>query len=83
MAEITSPDFPGERLVVSENSLLAEKRTGKREELLAVTERELARIQAGGAAGAPSAAQRRGDRPSGRRGAGPAPHGQAFPDQHR
>src|SRR5580700_4718419 len=34
------------------------------------------------AAGAPSAARRRGDRPGGWRGAGTAPHGQAFPDQH-
>src|SRR5437773_4933765 len=34
------------------------------------------------AAGAQSAARRRGDRPGGRRSAGTAPHGQAFPDQH-
>jgi len=45
MAEITSPDFPGERLVVCKNPLLAEQRTRKRGELLAATETELTRIQ--------------------------------------
>ena len=46
MAEITSPDYPGERLVVCKNPLLAEERARKRAELLAVTENELARITA-------------------------------------
>ena len=46
MAEIASPDFPGERLVVCRNPLLAEERRRKREELLAATEKELLRIQA-------------------------------------
>jgi hypothetical protein len=46
MAEITSPDYPGERLVVCKNPLLAEERTRKRAELLAATEKELARIAA-------------------------------------
>jgi hypothetical protein len=46
MAEITSPDYPGERLVVCKNPLLAEERARKRAELLAVTEEELARIAA-------------------------------------
>src|SRR6201998_3543296 len=46
MAEITSPDYPGERLVVCKNPLLAEERARKREELLAVTEKDLARIAA-------------------------------------
>jgi hypothetical protein len=46
MAEITSPDYPGERLVVCRNPLLAEERARKRGELLAATERDLARIQA-------------------------------------
>src|ERR1700759_462905 len=45
MAEITSPDYPGERLVVCKNPLLAEERARKRTELLAATEKELARIQ--------------------------------------
>lgn len=45
MAEITSPDFPGERLVVCKNPLLAEERARKREELLSATEKDLARIR--------------------------------------
>ena len=44
MAEITCPDYPGERLVVCKNPLLAEERARKRDELLAITEKELARI---------------------------------------
>ena len=44
MAEITSPDYPSERLVVCKNPLLAEERARKRAELLAATEKELARI---------------------------------------
>ena len=46
IASITAPDFPGERLVVCRNPHLAAERTRKREELLAATERDLARIQA-------------------------------------
>jgi hypothetical protein len=46
LAEITSPDYPGERLVVCKNPLLAEERARKRTELLAATENELARIAA-------------------------------------
>src|ERR1700747_948076 len=46
MAEITSPDYPGERLVVCKNPLLAEERARKRAELLAATEKELARVAA-------------------------------------
>ncbi|MDB5395254.1 MAG: tra, partial [Rhodospirillales bacterium] len=39
----TSPDFPGERLVVCKNPLLAEERARKRGELLATTETDLSR----------------------------------------
>jgi transposase len=46
MASITSPDFPGERLIVCRNADLAAKRAHKRQELLDATERDLARIQA-------------------------------------
>jgi transposase len=46
MASITSPDFPGERLVVCRNPDLAAERTRTREDLLAATEKELARIKA-------------------------------------
>lgn len=44
LAEIASPDFPGERLVVCRNPLLAEERARKREALLAATEAELAKV---------------------------------------
>lgn len=44
MAEITSPDYPGQRLIVCRNPLLAEQRRHKRRELLEATERELAKI---------------------------------------
>jgi transposase len=47
LAEISAPDlFPGERLFVCRNRELAAERARKREELLAATERELARIEA-------------------------------------
>jgi transposase len=45
IASITSPDFPDERLVVCRNPDLAAERTRTREELLAATEKDLARIQ--------------------------------------
>jgi transposase len=46
MASVTSPDFPGERLVVCRNPDLAAERGRKREELLAMTETDLAAIKA-------------------------------------
>ena len=46
LAEISSPDFPGERLIVCRNRDLAAERGRKREALLAATERDLARVQA-------------------------------------
>jgi Transposase DDE domain len=46
LAEIASPDYPGERLVVCKNPDLAAERRRKREDLLAATEKELARIRA-------------------------------------
>src|SRR5262245_60641652 len=46
LAEISSPDYPGERLVVCRNPLLAEERARKRRELLDATERELLDVQA-------------------------------------
>jgi transposase len=45
MASITSPDFPGERLVVCRNPELAAERARTREDLLAATERDLTRIK--------------------------------------
>jgi transposase len=46
LAEISSPEFPGERLIVCKNPLLAEERSRKREELLQATERSLEQIAA-------------------------------------
>jgi hypothetical protein len=45
LAEIASPDFPGERLVVCRNHALAEERRRKRNELLDATEQDLKKIQ--------------------------------------
>jgi len=45
LAEIASPDYPGERLIVCRNPLLAAERRRKREDLLAATERDLSRIK--------------------------------------
>jgi hypothetical protein len=44
LAEITSPQFEGERLVVCRNPQLAAERARKREDLLAATERELHKV---------------------------------------
>jgi hypothetical protein len=56
LAEITSPEFPGERLVACRNPVLAEERARKREDLLQATEKLLApvaaRVQAGRLQGA-------------------------------
>jgi hypothetical protein len=45
LAEITSPDYPGERLMACRNPALAEERARKRAELIDATERDLKRIQ--------------------------------------
>jgi hypothetical protein len=56
LAEITSQDYPSERLVVCRNPLVAAERTRKREDLLQATERGLAaiaqRVQGGTLTGA-------------------------------
>jgi transposase len=46
LVEVTSPDYPEERLMVCRNPLLAEERTRKREELLQATEKKLEEIAA-------------------------------------
>jgi hypothetical protein len=51
LAEITSPDYPGERLIACRNPALAADRARTREELLAATEKLLAPITARVAAG--------------------------------
>ena len=45
LAEIAADDYPGERLVVCRNPLVAKERARKREDLLQATERALAEIQ--------------------------------------
>jgi hypothetical protein len=50
-AEITHPDFPGERLVCCRNPALTVSRAVKRERLLAATEADLEKIRASVAAG--------------------------------
>jgi hypothetical protein len=51
LAEITSPDFPGERLIACRNPVLAAERARKREDLLAATGKLLAPLIARVAAG--------------------------------
>ncbi|HUL98539.1 MAG TPA: transposase [Mycobacterium sp.] len=51
LAEISHPDYPGERLIACRNPLLAAERTRKRDDLLAATEALLAPIIARVAAG--------------------------------
>jgi transposase len=45
LAEIASDDYPGERLIVCRNPLVAQDRARKREDLLQATERALREIQ--------------------------------------
>jgi transposase len=44
LAEITSPDYPGERLVVCHNPMLEEERARKRQALLEATEKSLTKV---------------------------------------
>lgn len=46
LAEVSSPDYPNERLIVCRNPLLADERSRKRRELLDATEEDLLEIQA-------------------------------------
>jgi hypothetical protein len=65
LAEITSEDFPGERLVACRNPVLAGERARKRETLLAATEKLLApviaRVAAGRLAGAAEIGKKTGE----------------------
>lgn len=45
MAEITHPDYPGERLIVCRNPMLAKQRAHHREDLLQATEKQLEKIK--------------------------------------
>src|ERR1700748_1966634 len=66
LAEITSPDFPGERLIACRNPVLAADRARKRQDLLTATEKLLAPITAPGPGG--RLAGRGRDRGRGRQG---------------
>ena len=46
LVKISSPEFPGERLVCCHNPVLAEQRTRKRQDLLVATEKDLTPIAA-------------------------------------
>ena len=65
LAEITSDDFPGERLIACRNPALAGERARKREDLLAATEKLLApiaaRVAAGRLAGAAAIGKKAGE----------------------
>ncbi|HET9080079.1 MAG TPA: IS1634 family transposase [Trebonia sp.] len=65
LAEITSDDFPGERLIACRNPALAGERARKREDLLAATEKALApliaRVAAGKLAGAATIGAKTGE----------------------
>jgi hypothetical protein len=65
LAEITSDDFPGERLIACRNPALASERARKREDLLAATEKLLApltaRVAAGRLAGAAAIGRKAGE----------------------
>jgi hypothetical protein len=51
LAEITSPDYPGERLIACRNPFLAAERARRRQDLLQATEDDLGKIAAQVAAG--------------------------------
>ena len=46
LAEVSHPNFPGERLVVCRNPLLAEERARQREELIAAAEKKIETLRA-------------------------------------
>jgi hypothetical protein len=61
-AEITHPDYPGERLICCKNPFLAADRARTREELLAATEKDLEKIRAAVDAGRLKGAGKIGER---------------------
>ena len=78
LAEITSPEFPGERLVACYNPQLAEQRRQKRQELLAATEAELGTLTASVARPARAARDGGRDRRAGRQDHQSLQDGQTF-----
>ena len=80
LAEITSPDFPGERLIACRNPVLAADRARTRDELLAATEKLLAPVIA--RVRPRPAHRRRADRRRGRQGHQHVQDQQALPRRH-
>ena len=81
LAEISSPDYPGERLVACKNPFLEAERARKRESLLAATEADLAKIAAAGSRDRAAAARPGQDRGARRPGAAPPQGRQALQDR--
>ena len=79
MAEIASPDYPGERLVVCRNPLLAQERARTRADLIGATEKDSREDPDGDDAPSQPAPGRGQDCPRGWRRAGAAQGGQALP----
>ena len=77
LAEISSPDYPGERLVACKNPFLEAERARKRESLLQATEADLEKIAAA-VSGTAAAARHRQDRAARRPGAAPPQGRQAL-----
>ena len=83
LAEITHPDYPGERLVACKNPFLEAERARKRESLLAGTEADLEKIAAAVARETPAAARPGQDRAARGPGAAPPQGRQALHHRHR
>ncbi|MGQ0775192.1 MAG: IS1634 family transposase [Pseudonocardiales bacterium] len=62
LAQITHPNYPGERLICCRNPALADERARTRQELLAATEQDLAKIAASVQAGRLTGADKIGER---------------------
>jgi hypothetical protein len=62
LAEITHPDYPGERLICCRNPVLATERARQRQELLAATAQDLAKIKQAVDAGKLTGAEEIGER---------------------
>src|SRR3989440_7724049 len=62
LAEISHPDYPGERLICCRNPVLAAQRARKRQELLAATAQDLAKIKQAADAGKLTGADKIGER---------------------
>ena len=78
LAEITPPEFPGERLIACYNPQLAEQRRSSCQELLAATEAELGALSAEWRGPAGRGPDDRRDRREGRQGYQPIQDGKTF-----